>query len=65
MYMYKLLVIFLLSMIVGMIVALINKPKYIYHGPNAEQQSKKIFYNHVTKKCYRFIVKPINCKSQK
>jgi hypothetical protein len=59
------LTILLISIVVGMLVGMIFKQKDKYHGPNAEKQSKKIYYNIKTRKCIRFGIKPLVCPKPK
>lgn len=59
------LILLSLSVIIGMIIGIIFKPKDIYHGPNAKSQSKKIYLNKKTQKCFKFNIKVLNCPEQK
>lgn len=58
---FHLLIILLLSVIVGMALALIVKPKDKYHGPNSKDVRKQIFYDPKNNKCFKFDVKLIAC----
>lgn len=55
------LITLLLFIAVGMIIAILIKPTYQYHGPNAEKHCQKKFYCHLRKKCYQFDIYPIEC----
>ncbi|XWV24876.1 putative ORFan [Tupanvirus deep ocean] len=55
------LIIILLAIAVGMIIGLIFKPGDKYHGPNAMEQSKKIYKNKKTGECIRFGIKKLEC----
>uniref|UniRef100_A0A6C0LR38 Uncharacterized protein n=1 Tax=viral metagenome TaxID=1070528 RepID=A0A6C0LR38_9ZZZZ len=56
------LIIILSSIAIGMIVGLLTRPNHmILHGPNANKQIKKKYYNPLNKKCHKFIVKPLTC----
>ena len=59
------LIIILSAIAVGMVMGLIFRPKYKYHGPNAMQESKKKYYNRKNNKCYQFIIKPLECPESK
>ncbi len=52
-------IIFLSSFSVGMIVGLIIRYKKYYHGPNAENFCKKIYYNRKNHKCMKYGIKII------
>lgn len=54
-------IIFLLSLIVGMITGIIFRPKNKYHGPNAEKEIQKIFYSKKLGKCIQFDIQLLNC----
>ena len=58
---FTLLIILLLSIVVGMIFALVIRPKDKYHGPNSKEVRKQIFYDPKKNKCFRFDVKIIAC----
>lgn len=46
-------------MCVGMIVGLILRQDYEYHGPNSNDQRKKIYYSKQLNKCIIFDIKLI------
>lgn len=55
----------LLSIAIGMAIALLIRPKDRYHGPNALAESKKIYLNRRTNKCFHFAIQPLNCPNSK
>ncbi|XWV26123.1 putative orfan [Tupanvirus soda lake] len=55
------LIIILLAIAVGMIVGIVLRPNNKYHGPNAMEQSKKIYKNKKTGKCVRFGIRRLEC----
>ena len=59
------IIIILISIVTGMIVAIIVTSKTKYHGPNAKKVCKKIYYNSNTKKCLKFYVKPLMCPKKR
>lgn len=59
------LILLLISVAIGMIIGIIFKPKDRYHGPNAKKQTKKIYYNKTTRKCFSFGIKLITCPKPK
>lgn len=58
---FPLLVILLLSIVVGMVFALVIRPKDVYHGPNSKEVRKQIFYDPKKNKCFKFDVKIMDC----
>lgn len=55
------IVLFLTSMIVGMIIGLIGKPKYIYRGPNAHEHISKLYHSQKFNRCYQFSIRLVEC----
>jgi hypothetical protein len=51
----RLLIIFFSAMSIGMLIGLLFRKKYEFHGPNADQYSKKIFYHKKANKCISFV----------
>ena len=62
---YEYLVIILFSIFLGMIMAVIFLPKNKYHGPNAREESMKIYLNKKTKNCFKFGIQPLQCPEPK
>ncbi len=60
-----LLIIFIISIAVGMIVTLLMKPYIKYHGPNALKQSKIHYYSKNMNKCLKFNILPVQCPRKK
>jgi len=56
------LIIITFSIILGMLITMSTNKKYIYHGPNANEYCKKIFYNKNNNKYYKFHIMPITSK---
>ena len=48
------IIILLSSFSVGMILALIIRPKQYYHGPNAKKFCKRIYYDKKNNRCIKF-----------
>lgn len=55
------LIIVLVSIAVGMIIGLILKPEDKYHGPNAIEETKKVYFDKKTGKYIRFVIQPVVC----
>lgn len=55
------LIILLISITTGMIICLIVKPVYRFHGPNANAQTKKIYKNNSNGKCFNYGIKLLVC----
>jgi len=53
--------IFLLAGVIGMVLAMIIGPRKEYHGPNAQKESEKIYYNKKTGSCVHFAIQPLDC----
>jgi hypothetical protein len=53
--------ILLVSIGVGMVIALMIRETDMYHGPNANAYSRKIFYSKKTGKCYHFVPNKLEC----
>jgi hypothetical protein len=49
----NIMIILLSSIAVGMILGLIFKHDYVYHGPNAKKYIQNIYHNHGTDKYYK------------
>lgn len=60
-----LIIIFLLSIVVGMFFGLITRPRNKFHGPNAKKETKKIYYNKKMGKCLKFNILPLDCPKPK
>ena len=56
--MLRTIIIIVSSMVIGMIIGLFTTQSYTYHGPNAIQQSKKIYHHTDSSKCYQFRIDP-------
>lgn len=55
------LIIFLLSIVGGMVIGLVMRKNISYHGPNAKSESKKMYVNKKNGTCIHFAIKPIDC----
>lgn len=55
------MIIILLFIVIGMIIGLLIRPNDSFKGPNALQESKKIYYHKPSKKCYRFAIQLLKC----
>lgn len=55
------IIIILFFFVTGMIMAVIIKPKYKYRGPNANEETNKLFYSKRTNQCIQFGIYPHKC----
>lgn len=59
------LVIILLSIFLGMLLALVFKSKDKFRGPNARRETKKTYLNKRTGKYFRYGIIPLECPTPK
>lgn len=50
-----------MAIFVGMVVTLILRKNYTYHGPIAKEQIKKKYYSNAMQGCVQFGIIPIKC----
>lgn len=55
------LIIFSTFLLIGMIIAIVFIPRYIYHGPNSDIETKKKYYDNKTGKCYKYGIRLHPC----
>lgn len=58
---FSYLIIFLISLVVGMVAGIIFRSKDKQHGPNAEKEIQKKFYSQKLGKCIRFDIQLLDC----
>ena len=59
------LVIILFSIFLGMLLALIFKPKDKFEGPNARRETKRIYLNKKTGKYFQYGIRLLKCPPTK
>lgn len=58
-------IVFLVSVMIGMIINIIFVSEYTLHGPNAINESKKVYYDIKNQKHIRFNIELISCPKTK
>ena len=59
----SIIIITLLFLIIGMLIGIVFVPEYSFHGPNAVNFCKQIYYNKKTNKCYKFSIARVKCST--